>query len=238
MTVDPEGGAADKTATTQAASELSNLLEIISGTSSVIENVWAGNADSQKYFDMLRASVDRAARVTAQLAEHAGGTNKKILLHPELVEFARPRQARKPPQPKIQRQLLVVDDEPMALVLATRVLSEAGFAVQTAQSGFECLDIFRKNPGQFDLVLLDLSMPFMDGEETFTRLQGILPEVTVLLSTGFIAQDRLDRMLASGMAGFLRKPHRPDEMVAHICSVLESVKRSRSGCIGNALAAS
>ena len=238
MTGDSESGAAENEATTQAASELNNLLEIISGTSSVIENVWAGNEGSEKYFDMLRASVDRAARVTAQLAEHAGGTNKKILLHPELTEFARPRHVPKRPEPKQKRQLLVVDDEPMALVLANRILSEAGFAVQTAQSGFECLDIFRKNPRGFDLVLLDLSMPFMDGEETFTRLRGILPEVVVLLSTGFIAQDRLDRMLASGMAGFLRKPHRPDEMVAHVRSVLETVNRSRAGCVGNTLAAS
>jgi CheY-like chemotaxis protein len=233
MTGDSEGGPAEKKATTEAASELNNLLEIISGTSSVIENVWAGNEGSQKYFDMLRASVDRAAQVTAQLAEHAGGTDKKILLHPELIQFARPRQTSKPPEPKKKHQLLVVDDEPMALVLAKRILTEAGFAVQTAQSGFECLDIFRKHPRRFDLVLLDLSMPFMDGEETFGRLRGILPDAVVLLSTGFIAQERLDRMLAAGMAGFLRKPHRPDEMVSHVRSVLDTVNRSRAGCVVN-----
>jgi CheY-like chemotaxis protein len=237
MNIEPTDNSDDKKATTAAASELNNLLEIISGTSSVIENIWTGNEGSQKYFDMLRASVDRAAKVTAQLVEHAGGTDKKILLHPELTEFARPR---KQPQaaPKRTRQLLVVDDEPMALVLAKRILSEAGFEITTAQSGFECLDIVRKRPRHFDLVLLDLSMPFMDGEETFGRLRGINPELVVLLSTGFIAQERLDRMLAAGMAGFLRKPHRPDEMVAHVHSVIESVKMSRAGCLVNTLAAS
>ncbi|MEY2561385.1 MAG: two-component system, cell cycle sensor histidine kinase and response regulator CckA [Verrucomicrobiota bacterium] len=235
MNTEPTDNSDD--ATTAAASELNNLLEIISGTSSVIENIWAGNEGSQKYFDMLRTSVDRAAKVTAQLVEHAGGTDKKILLHPELTEFARPR---KQPQaaPKRTRQLLVVDDEPMALVLAKRILSEAGFEVTTAQSGFECLDFVRKRPRHFDLVLLDLSMPFMDGEETFGRLRGINPELVVLLSTGFIAQERLDRMLAAGMAGFLRKPHRPDEMVAHVRSVIESVKMSRADCLVNTLAAS
>jgi len=221
--------------TTEAASELNNLLEIISGTSSAIENIWAGNHGSQKYFDMLRASIDRAARVTAQLAEHAGGTDKTILLHPELVRFARPRKA-PIPEPQQKRHLLVVDDEPMALVLAKRILSEADFDVTTAQSGFECLDLFRKRPRHFNLVLLDLSMPFMDGEETFGRLRGINPDVVVLLSTGFIAQERLDRMVAAGMAGFLRKPHRPDEMVAHVQRVLESVKMSRAGCLVNTIA--
>jgi CheY-like chemotaxis protein len=229
--------ASAKQATTEAASELNNLLEIISGTSSVIENIWAGNEGAQKYFDMLRTSVDRAAAVTAELAEHSGGTDKKILLHPELVDFARPRR-RPSPAPKKKPRLLVVDDEPMALVLAQRILSEAGFEIETAQSGFECLDLFRKRPRHYDLILLDLSMPFMDGEETFARMRGINPDVVVLLSTGFIAQERLDRMLTAGMAGFLRKPHRPDELVAHVRSILEGAKMARAGCVVNTLAAS
>jgi CheY-like chemotaxis protein len=233
MSTEPTNDPARKT--TEAASELNNLLEIISGTSSAIENIWTGNDGSQKYFDMLRASVDRAAKVTAQLAEHAGGTDKTILLHPELVRFARPRKAPEP-EPRTKRHLLVVDDEPMALVLAKRILSEADFDVTTAQSGFECLDLFRKRPRHFNLVLLDLSMPFMDGEETFGRLRGINPDVVVLLSTGFVAQERLDRMVAAGMAGFLRKPHRPDEMVAHVQRILESVKMSRAGCLVNTIA--
>jgi CheY-like chemotaxis protein len=237
MDIDPSNDLTARKVAPEAASELNNLLEIISGTSSAIENIWAGNDGAQKYFDMLRTSVDRAAAVTAELAEHAGGTDKKILLHPELVEFARPRKTPSP-APKKARHVLVVDDEPMALVLAKRILSEAGFEIATAQSGFECLDLFRKRPRHFDLILLDLSMPFMDGEETFGRLQGINPEVVVLLSTGFIAQERLDRMVAAGMAGFLRKPHRPDELVAHVRSVLESTKMARAGCLVNTLAAS
>jgi hypothetical protein len=68
--------------TTDATSELNNLLEIISGTSAAIENIWDGAKESQKYFDMLRTSIDRAARVTAQLVVHAGGTDKKVLFHP------------------------------------------------------------------------------------------------------------------------------------------------------------
>jgi CheY-like chemotaxis protein len=229
---------------TAATSELNNLLEIISGTSAAIENIWDGNDGSQKYFDMLRTSVDRAAQVTAQLVEHAGGSDKKVLFHPELAALTKPKNTTPPaapatPAPDKKRQsLLVVDDEPMALVLFKRILSEAGFDVVTAQSGFECLDLFRKRPRHFDLVLLDLTMPFMDGEETFGRLRSIRPDVVVLLSTGFIVQERLDRMLSAGMAGFLRKPHRPAELVAHIRAVLESVKLARAGCAAGATASS
>jgi two-component system cell cycle sensor histidine kinase/response regulator CckA len=129
------------------------------------------------------------------------------------------------------RRILVVDDDPAARVLANRVFSEAGFEVTTAQSGFECLEKFRKRPNWFDLIVLDLSMPFMDGEETFRRLRSINPNVTVLLSTGFLtqAQDRVERMLAAGMAGFIRKPHRPDELLAQVQTALERVKMSRVG---------
>jgi DNA-binding response OmpR family regulator len=176
--------------------------------------------------------------VTAQLVEHAGGSDKKVLFHPELASFAKPRNATVPAPEKKRRSLLIVDDEPMALVLAKRVLMEAGFEVVTAQSGFECLDLFRKRPRHFDLILLDLAMPFMDGEETFGRLRNIRPDVVVLLSTGFIAEERLDRMLGAGLAGFLRKPHRPSELVANIQAILESVKMSRVGCAAGALASS
>jgi CheY-like chemotaxis protein len=133
-------------------------------------------------------------------------------------------------EPSLPRRILVVDDEPAARVLARRVFSEAGFDVVTAQSGFECLNHFRKEPRSFDLVLLDLSMPFMDGEETFVRLREIFPEVVVLLSTGFMAQDRVDRMLAAGLAGFLRKPHKPGELLAVVQTALEKVRMTRAGC--------
>lgn len=134
--------------------------------------------------------------------------------------------------------ILVVDDEPAARVLAKRVFSEAGFEIITVQSGFECLEIFRKRPRRFDLILLDLSMPFMDGEETFKRLRDINPDVVVLLSTGFMAQERVDRMLAAGMAGFLRKPHRPDELLARVQSILQDAKMSRAGCAAGDMTAS
>ena len=135
--------------------------------------------------------------------------------------------------PARARRVLVVDDEPAARVLAQRVFSEAGFEVTTVQSGFECLERFRKQPNWYDLILLDLSMPFMDGEETFRRLRTIKPNVVVLLSTGFLAQaqERVERMLAGGLAASIRKPHRPDELLAQVNAILERMKFSRAGCV-------
>src|SRR5438552_18699739 len=97
-----------------ATSELNNLLEIISGTSAAIENIWEGNDGSQKYFDMLRTSIDRAAKVTAQFVEQAGGSDKKVLFNPELPAPVTPKSAPSPAQPQKRQSIMVVDDEQMA----------------------------------------------------------------------------------------------------------------------------
>ena len=212
-----------------AASELNNLIQIVSDTVAMLENVWEGAPESRRYFDMLRKSVDRAAKVTAQLVLHVGGTDKKILMHPALNEAAA-AYATGRPSLHVSQCILVVDDEPMALVLLNQILSEAGHTVVTAQSGFEALDHFRKAPDRFALILLDLSMPLMDGEETFNHFRAIDPNVVVLLNTGFIENRRLDRMIANGLAGFLRRPYRADEVVTQIQSVLQTVRKNGSKC--------
>jgi CheY-like chemotaxis protein len=215
-----------KETVSKATSELNNLLQIISGTSAQIGNLWESSEDSEQYLNMLRSSIDRAEAVAAQLAEQAGGTTQKVLMHPELESFVKPKAITEMPRPK--STILVIDDESMALVLINRLLREAGYNVVTAQSGFEALDIFRRQPHAFQLVLLDLTMPFMDGEETFHRLREIRADVPVVLCTGFIRRDRLDRLMTAGIAGFLRKPLAPDEIVDHVRGVLASLRYSRN----------
>jgi CheY-like chemotaxis protein len=230
------GESIPKESVSKATSELNNLLQIISGTSAEIENIWEGSEGSEKYLAMLRESIERAENVAAQLAEQAGGTDEKVLMHPELTGFVKPKTVARMPAAK--PGLLVVDDEEMTLTLVKQLLSEAGYHVVTAQSGFESLDLFRRRPYGYQLVLLDLTMPFMDGEETFHRLREIRPDVPVMLCTGFIQKERLDRLMTAGLTGFLRKPVAPDELVGHVRSVLESVKYARAseGPTGSSLA--
>lgn len=197
-----------------AASELNNLLQIMAGTVTLLENMWAGDPAAARYFKMLHLTMERASDVTSRLTDLAGGTSSKILLHPAFARAIEPVAER-------TRCILVVDDEPMALVLTRQVLREAGWEVVTAQSGLECLELVRAQPGRFDLVVLDLTMPEMDGEETFQRLRDLDPNVRVVLNTGFIEQHRLERMMAAGLAGFLRRPYAPDEVVAQIRAILD-----------------
>ena len=208
----------------QGTSELNNLLQIISGTSSLIQTSGEDRESSEKYLAMLRVSIERAEKVAAELTEQAGGTKQKAAIHPDLAGFVRPKTSAN--SVKTSQSILLVDDEQMALILVQRILSEAGYDVITAQSGFECLDLFRQRPYSFHLVLLDLTMPFMDGEETFQRLREIRADVPVVLCTGFVQQERLDRLMNAGLLGFLRKPLAPDEIVSFVRSMLQTVKYS------------
>jgi CheY-like chemotaxis protein len=211
----------------KVASELNNLIQIISGTSSLIENIWEGSPGSEKYFEMLRASIERAEQVTAQLVAQAGGATSKRMLPPELEQsFDEALIAGAPNECK--HSILVVDDEPMALELLHSVLTDAGYKVALAQSGFECLDLVRRNGSSYDLVLTDLSMPLMDGEETFQRLRQIAPAAKVVLMAGFVDSGRLEKMMSNGLSGFVGKPFAPVEILAVVTSVLSGANQSKA----------
>jgi CheY-like chemotaxis protein len=225
----------EKNHNSKVASELNNLIQIISGTSSLIENIWEGRPGSEKYFEMLRASIERAEQVTAQLVAQAGGTNRKRLLPSGLEQrFDEALIAGVPNQRK--HSILVVDDEPMALELLHGVLSDAGYEVAVAQSGFESLDLFRRDTHAFDLILTDLSMPLMDGEETFERLRQMSPTVNVVLMAGFVDSGRLEKMMNNGLSGFVGKPFAPVEILAVVTSVISAADQSKEGTSGIAAA--
>ena len=199
------------------ASELNNLLQIILGTSDLIENIWQGKPGAKQYFEMLRASIARAAEVTTGLVELTGSVSGKIVLHPD---FARAQKSGHKSADRSKQRILVVDDEKMLLILTGELLRDEGYEVVTAQSGFECLDLFRLSPRDFDLVLLDLNMPLMDGEETFQRLRALRPDVRVMLCTGYVQQERLNHMLEAGLSGFVQKPLGPKEYLGSVRAVL------------------
>lgn len=222
-----DGTPLSKEDVSKATSELNNLLQIISGTSTEIANLRQGNDGSEHYVSMLRASIERAEAVASDLTQKAGGTHQKSLMHPDIAAFAQPKKVAEMPITK--PQILVVDDEEVALMLVKQLLTTTGYHVTTAQSGFECLDLFRRRPFSYQLVLLDLTMPFMDGEETFRRLREIRPDVPVVLCTGFIQTERLSNLMSAGLTGYLRKPLAPDEIVSNVRSILETVKYSHGG---------
>lgn len=117
--------------------------------------------------------------------------------------------------------LLVVDDEPMVRLVMTTVLSARGFMVLEAGDGHEALRVFREHRDEIRAVLLDMSMPGMNGAETFHELQRLNPEVPVVLLSGHNERDTADLAAGRDMAGFLPKPFKPAALVEIVREVIE-----------------
>jgi len=113
-----------------------------------------------------------------------------------------------------QGTVLVVDDEKIIRDLASRMIEQAGFGVLTARDGEEAIRIYELHKKEITCVLLDLTMPKMNGEETFRELRRISPDIPVVLSSGYSPIGVTERLAPLGLAGFLQKPYQFDKMVA------------------------
>lgn len=122
--------------------------------------------------------------------------------------------------------ILVVDDEDTVRNVGCRMLESMGFETARAANGLEAVEIFRKEPERFAAVLLDLTMPQMDGNEAFTELRRIRPDVRVLLISGFNEQDAINRFAGKGLSGFLQKPFKHELLRAKLRSILEAPQPS------------
>jgi PAS domain S-box-containing protein len=103
--------------------------------------------------------------------------------------------------------ILLVDDEETVREVAERFLERIGFTVLVAEDGAKALEVFRQHQDKITCVLLDLSMPNIDGEEAFAELRKIRGDVRVVLSSGYSEQELDERFAGEGLAGFIQKPY-------------------------------
>lgn len=114
-----------------------------------------------------------------------------------------------PEQPiKGEGRILVVDDEFVMRQTAQLNLEELGYEVILSENGQQAMDLFKQSPNSFDLVILDMVMPEMNGRDCFRAMRAINPEVRVILSSGFSREKDVEQMRADGLKGFIRKPYR------------------------------
>jgi two-component system cell cycle sensor histidine kinase/response regulator CckA len=112
------------------------------------------------------------------------------------------------PQTSGQGQLvLVIDDEDMVRRTAKAVLEYHGYVVVTAESGVEGIGLYSTFPEKITAVILDMTMPGMNGEETFGHLRAINPDVKIILCSGFSEPNIAGRFKGRGLAGFIQKPY-------------------------------
>ena len=103
--------------------------------------------------------------------------------------------------------ILLVDDDEMVMDIGNQFLKRMGYTVRTASSGQKALDIFKQAPDRIDCLLLDFTMPGMDGLETMQQVRRIRPDVRIIISSGYTRQQIEDRFTHMGPPDdFIQKP--------------------------------
>ena len=120
-----------------------------------------------------------------------------------------------------RKRIMIVDDETKVRRTLERVLRISDFDVIQACDGRDAIEIYRKEHDSIDGILLDLSMPNLDGEETFRELKKIRTDVRVVLNSGYAEEDILNRMKGAGFAGLLHKPTPTKILIATLRKVTE-----------------
>jgi signal transduction histidine kinase/CheY-like chemotaxis protein len=156
-------------------------------------------------------------RVTSRAGE---GTSFRVAF-PASDALVRPPAEQPPTEVTGSGLILIVDDDDYILQAVEVSLQSFGYSVLRANSGAAAIQIFQEQSEAIDLVLLDMLMPGMSGEETFRALGKIRSDVKVVLSTGYAPDQAAQRFNEKGLAGFLRKPYDPDQLAAEIQRILE-----------------
>lgn len=116
--------------------------------------------------------------------------------------------------------ILVVDDDPLALSITQRLLHKTGYTVWTASGGEEAINLYRQHGPKIDLVLLDVVMPYVNGEEVYHELVRQNPKVAILVISGFTPKTA-ERLLKVSGARFLSKPFSRSKLAREVRDILD-----------------
>jgi PAS domain S-box-containing protein len=141
-------------------------------------------------------------------SEPGKGTNFKVLFPAAAAADIQPRERTGEEDWHGSGTVLFVDDEATLRALGQRMLQQLGFDAMTAADGREALTLYERHRESIRCVLLDLTMPHMDGEETFRELRRMNPALPVILCSGYNAQEAINRFVGEQLAGFIQKPYR------------------------------
>jgi PAS domain S-box-containing protein len=108
--------------------------------------------------------------------------------------------------------ILLVDDEETIRATGKMLLTRLGFNVLLANDGREAIGVYEQHRNEIVGVLLDLTMPHLNGEETFRELRRLNPKVKVVMSSGYSETDVSSRFMGKGLAGFIQKPYTRTEL--------------------------
>ena len=118
------------------------------------------------------------------------------------------------------KTILLIDDEEMVINISEMMLKKLGYKVLKAHSGYEGLQLFEENKFMIDLIISDLEMPKMNGEEVMDRLREIDPQIKVMLSSGALSDRDEQYVMNKGFNGFLKKPYDLDTLCEKMAEIL------------------
>ncbi len=124
--------------------------------------------------------------------------------------------------PANSRTVLIVDDEEMVLTLGRIILERRGYRVCVAMSGAEAVALCSDPARQPDCVIIDYTMPVMNGRDTLLAVRKVLPTVPALISSGFSDDEILEEMAGIAVNGMIHKPYRQAQLLAALESALEA----------------
>lgn len=117
--------------------------------------------------------------------------------------------------------ILIVDDEEDVRQICSTMVSRLGYRILTAADGEEAVASFRDHADEIVCIILDMTMPKMDGYATFQSLKEIRPDVKAILSSGYNQEAITQRFTGLGLAGFIQKPYRRQQLQDELERVLK-----------------
>lgn len=189
------------------AHDFNNMLTGILGNTSLALLKLPPNTPA--YNDLLKAEVlgHQAAEYCRQL-QACSVRNKPGEIRP----------ATENPDAPVGAQILVVDDEPSIRSLASRVLTRAGYQIRTAEDGAAALEIYEKEKRGLRLILLDLTMPRLDGHQVLREIRKTDPHIPILIMSGYSELELAHQFEGHAPDGFLQKPFLIPDLLEKISS--------------------
>jgi CheY-like chemotaxis protein len=161
--------------------------------------------------------IVRGHRGIVRLESAAGkGTTFRILFPASGGVVAQPRPVAASVGARKLARVLVVDDEPSVRAIAREALTRAGFSVLLAEDGAGAVEQVKDEEQSIDAVLMDMTMPGMNGVEAMRAMRKLVPGLPIVLTSGYSEQEAQERCSGDTFTAFIQKPFVPSALVAKI----------------------
>lgn len=198
------------------AHDFNNLIGVISGYADIIGQKYKHDPKLQKYSQMIISAANKISKHVEKLFSIESAvspvTNSEIKTEQ--------------PVKKTKTGILVVDDESFMRDAIKEMLSWSGYNVMTCSDGKSAVELFKSSHIGIDLVIIDMSMPEMNGRECYKLLKEIKKDVRVLLSTGYRIEKEQQEMFNEGIAGIIHKPFVSEQLEKAVLSALNNCRSS------------